>query len=75
MTYLPQILIIALGVTAAHLVASGTPRARFWGGIVGLCAQPFWAWTFVEHEQWPMLVLILLYGSAHVRAIRNNRNG
>jgi hypothetical protein len=69
---MPQVLIVVLGVTAAWLVGSKDRRARFAAGVLGLCAQPVWAWSFISHEQYLMLVLCVLYGAGWVRCIRNN---
>lgn len=70
----PQILIVVLGVTAAWLVASKERRWRFVAGILGLCAQPVWAWTFVANEQYLMLILCVLYGAGWARCVKNNRS-
>ena len=72
MTYLPQILIVVLGVSAAWLVGSTDRRWRRLAGLLGLLAQPVWAWTFVEHEQYLMLSLCVLYGAGWARCVKNN---
>lgn len=69
---IPQFLIVALGVTAAWLVASKERRWRHVAGWLGIIAQPCWVWTFIEHEQYPMLLLCLLYGASWVRCVVNN---
>jgi hypothetical protein len=69
----PQIAIVVFGLTAMHLVASGSRRLRFWGGVVGLCGQPFWVWTTIAHEQYLITGLCVLYAWGWIRTIRNNR--
>jgi len=73
MNLLAQIAIVLLGVTAMQLVASKERRWRFWAGVLGLAAQPFWLWTTIAHEQYGISCLCGVYALAWVRTIRNNR--
>jgi len=68
-----QIPIVLFGVTAVQLAASKDRRGRFWAGVLGLCAQPFWLWTTLAHEQYAIAGLCALYAVGWVRTIRNNR--
>ena len=68
-----QIFIVIFGVSAVHLAASKTPLGRFWAGVCGLCAQPFWLWTTIENGQYLISGLCLLYGWGWIRTVRNNR--
>lgn len=70
---IPQVFIVALGVSAVHLAASKDRAGRRRAGILGLCAQPFWVWTMIASGQWIMLPLCALYGWGWIRTIRNNR--
>ncbi len=68
-----QIPILVLGISAMQLVASKASRWRFWAGVLGLCAQPFWLWTTIAHEQYAISGLCGLYALGWIRTIRNNR--
>lgn len=68
-----QIMIVVCGVTAVHLVASKSPRKRFWGGVSGLLGQPAWFYTTLLHEQYAITGLCALYVWGWIRTVTNNR--
>jgi len=60
------------GVTAIYLVGLKDKKKARWGYLVGIFSQPFWAYTFISHDQWIMLPLCLLYGGSWIIGLRNN---
>lgn len=66
-----QIAIAVLGVSAIWLVAR-TDHLRRWGYVCGLFAQPFWLWTTLDHGQYLIAGLCLLYGAGWFRGWRNH---
>ena len=65
---LTQVGIGLFGCTAIWLV--GRPESwRRWGYILGLCAQPFWVYTAITHQQWGVLFLTTLYAYAWVQGV------
>lgn len=69
---IPQLFIMLFGVSAIWLVGRKEPRVRRWGFVCGLCAQPFWLWTTLSHEQYGIAALCLLYGYSWASGLRNN---
>ena len=61
MSFIPQVFIMIFGVSAVWLVGRRTPKVRRWGYVCGLCAQPFWLWTTVAHEQWGIAAMCAFY--------------
>lgn len=60
MELLCQILIVLLGAPAIWLL-SRLEHWRRWGFVIGVAAQPVWAYTTIVNEQWGMLILTLWY--------------
>lgn len=69
---IPQIFIMIFGVTAIWLVGSKQSKWKRWGFVCGICAQPFWMWTSISHEQWGIAAMSLLYGASWIRGLKNN---
>jgi hypothetical protein len=69
---IPQAFILLLGVSAVYLVGVKNPRVKRWGYVCGICAQPFWAWTTIAHEQYAITAMCLLYGASWINGLRNH---
>lgn len=67
--------IAVFGPVAIFLANSKTSRWRFWGGICGLCSQPFWFLTTWQNQQWAIFVLSVFYTISWGRGVWNNRKG
>lgn len=61
-----QFLLPAASLASMLLVA----RRNRWGFVVGLAAQPAWAFTYVVHRQWGGLITCLLASGALALGIR-----
>jgi len=55
------------------LLGSGDGAVRRWGFIIGLCGQPFWFYTTINHHQWPFVVLTVLLTYMNIRGIYTHR--
>lgn len=71
-TLVPQLGIGLFGVLAIFLVGRRAPEVRRWGYVCGLCAQPFWLWTTIAHEQWGIVLLCVLYTFSWASGLRNH---
>ena len=65
-----QTVIIVCGALSVWLLAQ-RQRWRRWGYIVGLCAQPAWAYTTIVHEQYLILVLSGWYTYSWAQGVWN----
>ena len=65
-----QVLILILSASAIWLVSQKSKWSR-WGHIVGLAAQPLWALTTIQNEQWGLFVLTLFYSYCWSMGIYN----
>ncbi len=74
MTVLPQVFIMIFGVSAVWLVGRKQPNIRRWGYVCGLCAQPFWLWTTLAHEQWGIAAMCAFYTYSWASGLRNHWN-
>jgi len=74
MSFIPQVFIMIFGVSAVWLVGRRTPKVRRWGYVCGLCAQPFWLWTTVAHEQWGIAAMCAFYAYSWASGLRNHWN-
>lgn len=65
-----QMAILLFGCSAVWLVGRAEAWRR-WGYIAGLCAQPFWLFTSVKHDQWGIAILSLWYTYSWTQGIYN----
>lgn len=63
--------ILVFGPVAIFLVSCRKESLRKWGYVAGFASQPFWIWTAVEHRQWGILVLSLVYTVSWAHGIYN----
>jgi hypothetical protein len=63
-----QIMIFVLGSTALWLVGRPESWSR-WGFVLGLCAQPFWYLTVIQHHQYGILALNICYTYSWIQGI------
>lgn len=66
-----QLGILACGVSAVWLVGCKGPSRR-WGYVCGICAQPFWLYTSLAHDQYGIAAMCLFYGYSWARGLRNH---
>ena len=55
------------------LVCSSEGYKRLWGFIIGLCGQPFWFYTTIHNEQWPIVILTVFFTYMNIRGIYTHR--
>lgn len=67
-----QIGIALCGVGSTYLVGLKNPRIRRWGYVTGMCAQPFWLYTTISHEQWGIVILCAFYFYSWFNGFRNH---
>ena len=67
-----QISISILGPAAIYLMGSKQERLRMWGGILGMCGEPFWLTTSILHDQWGIILMCFIYAPNYFRAFWNN---
>lgn len=67
---IPQIFIGLFGATAIWFVGRRESWRR-WGYICGLCAQPFWYWTTIEHRQWGICAMSVFYSYSWAQGVWN----
>lgn len=72
---LPQLFIGALGIASIYLTTSKRREVRFRGCLCGLAAQPFWLWMTIEHAQYAISALSLVYAFGWIRGLKNNWKG
>lgn len=72
LSYIPQAFILLLGVSAVYLVGCKSPRVKRWGYVCGICGQPFWVWTTLEHEQYAITAMCALYAYSWANGLRNH---
>ncbi|OPY16061.1 MAG: hypothetical protein A4E69_00330 [Syntrophus sp. PtaB.Bin138] len=65
-----QIGILIFGCSAVWFVGRKERWMRY-GYILGLCSQPFWLWTSIQHEQWGIALLSLWYAYSWGQGIWN----
>jgi hypothetical protein len=68
---LAQIGILLCGVSAVWLVGC-KGRVRRYGYLCGLCAQPFWLYTTLMHEQYGIAAMCAFYGFSWGRGLWNH---
>lgn len=68
-----QVMVFFTGVIALYLAGATSTRQRMWGGIFGLCGEPFWLITSLVNEQRAVTLLVLIYGYNWWRVYWNNR--
>lgn len=68
-----QTCILICSAMVAFLVSSKKAHVRKIGFIFGLCGQPFWFWTSINHGQWAITILAVWYTICHARGIRNSK--
>ena len=66
-----QLLILVLSASSIWLVTR-EEEWRKWGYIVGLAAQPFWAYASYTTSQWGMLALTAFYFYSWSQGIYNH---
>lgn len=71
---IPQLFILLFGVPAIWLVGCCNPSVKRWGYVCGMCGQPFWLWTSLQHEQYAIAGMSLLYAAAWTRGLVNHWN-
>lgn len=65
-----QTAILILSTLAIWLLSGKRPSR--WAWVIGLSAQPFWAWETWHAQQWGMLVLTMAYAGIYARGLRNH---
>ena len=66
-----QWFIMVFSPIAIYLVSRQDKYSRY-GFILGLLAQPFWAYTSFVHEQWGIFVMTLFYAYSWANGIIKN---
>lgn len=64
-----QLGICVPGVIAIWLAMGRAPK---WAPIFGLASEPFWLWTAIEHSQWGIIALCVLYTASWARGIKTH---
>ena len=64
--------ILVFSGAALWLITGKTDRARFWGSVLGLVAQPFWIYSAYTTGAWGIGILAIVYMLFYVRGIYNN---
>lgn len=65
-----QVGIVLFGAGAIWFVGR-KEKWRRWGYIMGLCAQPFWVMTTIQHQQWGILGISAFYTYSWMQGIWN----
>jgi len=68
-----QWIVLASTCMMSLLVCSGNGHKRFWGFVVGLCGQPLWFYITIHNQQWPIMILTMLFTYTHIRGIYTHR--
>lgn len=63
-----------LGICVPSVIAIwlAMGRAPKWAPIFGLASEPFWLWTAIEHSQWGIIALCVLYTASWARGIKTH---
>lgn len=64
-----QLFMALFGLSAMYMSLGNDPVLRQWAPVVGLMAQPFWAWFSWEKRAWGVGVQVLAYTAVYMRGI------
>ena len=70
--WMSQAIITCTGFCSLYLMASQDPKARMWGGIIGLSGEPFWLITATINQQYGVMALCFVYGINWARVAYSN---
>lgn len=71
--WISQLCILILGPLAVMLASSKRRQTRCWAGFVGLCSQPFWAYSTWTAGQYLIFAVTWVYCASWLAMIWNNR--
>jgi hypothetical protein len=67
-----QVAISCLSLSSITLAYWPRRDWRFWGALLGLSAQPFWAYVVWTNGMWGIAPLTPVYTALYLVAIRNH---
>ena len=66
-----QIIIGFAGLSTVYLSQDRDPKRQRWACIIGLFAQPAWAWSAWHAGQWAIFLLTFIYSAGWARGVWN----